>query len=139
MWKGVRFVRVMVKGDRVRSEVSGREFKISSNFTRDSSGVVYLLRCKVCGKQYEESTFTPFRARFNNCKSASRRLLKGEVVTQAKLFEHFTCSDHHGFLEDVNFQIIDRVFGNSRQREEFWQFNLDSFIPEGLNSRFADL
>ena len=38
-------------------------------------------------------------------------------------------------MEDVSFQIIDRVFGESRYREGFWQFKLDSFAPEGLNVR----
>ena len=40
--------------------------------------------------------------------------------------------------EDVSFQIIARVFGESRHREEFWQFKLGSFAPEGLNVRFVD-
>ena len=68
----------MVEGDSFRSEVSGGEFKISISFTCDSSEVVYLLGCKVCGLQYVESTFTQFRARFNNYKSACRRFFKGE-------------------------------------------------------------
>ena len=49
----------------------------------------------------------PFRARFNNCNSTSRIFLKGEVVMQAELFEHFSGADRHGFLEGVNFQIVD--------------------------------
>ena len=91
------------QGDRFRSEVSGREFKISSNFTCDSSGVVYLLGWKVCSNQYLGSTFTLSRVRFTNYKSASRRFLKGEVVTQAELFEHFSGADHHGFFPNFNF------------------------------------
>ena len=56
-----------------------REYRISSCFTCDSSGIVYLLGCEVCGKQYVVgSTFTTFRARFNDYKSASRRFDKGE-------------------------------------------------------------
>ena len=31
---------------------SEREYRISSGITCDSSGVVYLLACKVCGKLY---------------------------------------------------------------------------------------
>ena len=42
------------------------------------------------------------------------------------------------FLKEISFQIIDRVFGDSRQREGFWQCKVDSFIPEGINVRFAD-
>ena len=95
--------RLMSTGNSFRSNVSGSEFKISSRYTCDSSGVVYLLGCKVCGKQYVGSTFTSFRVRFNNCKSASRRYSKGEVVTKADFFRHFTEANHHGFMEDVSF------------------------------------
>ena len=37
----------MVEGDSFRSKVSRKEFKISNNFTCDSSGVVYLLDAKL--------------------------------------------------------------------------------------------
>ena len=41
-------------------------------------------------------------------------------------------------MEGVSFQIIDRVSGESRHREGFWQFKLGSFAPEGFNVRFVD-
>ena len=85
----------MSEGDSFRFNVSGSEFKSTSGYTCDSQGVVYLLGCKVCGKQYIGNTFTSFRVRFNNYKSASRRYSKGEVVTQADLFRHFTEVNHH--------------------------------------------
>ena len=128
--------RFMSEGNSFRSNFSEGEFKISSRYTCDSSGVVYLLGCKVCGKQNVGSIFTSFRVRFNNYKS--RRYSKGEVVTQADFFRHFTEANHHVFMEDVSFQIIDRVFGESRHREGFWQFKLGSFAPEGLNARSVD-
>ena len=82
---------------------------------------MYVLGCKVCGKQYVGSTFTPFRIRFNNYKSSSRKFSSGISVTQAELFRHFTEDNHHEFLEDVSVQIIDKVFGASRLREGLWQ------------------
>ena len=100
--------------------------------------VVYLSGCKVCGKQYVGSTFISFRARFNNFNSCSRKLSSGVAVTQAELFRHLTEANHHGFLEDVGCQIIDRLFGVYRHKEGFWQFRLQSCIPEGLNVRYAD-
>ena len=51
-------------------------------------------------------------------------------MPQAERFRHFTGAGHLGFLEDVSFHIIDRVFGVSRLKEGFWQFRLQSFIPE---------
>ena len=41
--------RFMPEGNSFRSNVPEGEFKISSRYTCDSSGVVYLLGCKVCG------------------------------------------------------------------------------------------
>ena len=82
---------LIVAGDSLRSNVSGREFKIISTFECYSSGAVYMLGCKVYGKQYAGSTFAPFRARFNKYKSASRRFLKEEVATQAELSALLRC------------------------------------------------
>ena len=31
-------------------------------------------------------------------------------MTQAELLKHFTEANHHGFLEDISFHIIGRVF-----------------------------
>ena len=59
-------------------------------------------------------------------------------MTQAELFRHCAEANHHGFLEDVSFPIIDRVFGVSRHKEGFWQFRLQSFMSEGLNVRCVD-
>ena len=126
----------MSEGSSFNCNVSGREYDISGNFTCDSSGVVYSLGCKVCGKQYVGSTFKSFRARFNNYKSSSRKFSSEVPVTQVEPFKHFTEANHHDFLEDVSFHIIDRVFGVSRYREGFWKFRLQSFMPEGLNVRF---
>ena len=52
--------------------------------------------------------------RFNNYKSSSRKLSSGVPVAQAELFAHFTEANDHGFLDDVSFHIMDRVFGVSR-------------------------
>ena len=46
--------------------VSGKQYSISSSFNCESSGSVYLLGCKACGRQYVGSTFTSLRTRFNN-------------------------------------------------------------------------
>ena len=57
------------------------------------------------------STFISFRARFNNYKSSCRKFSSGVAVKQAEFFRHITEVNQHGFLEDVSFQIIDRVLG----------------------------
>ena len=88
----------MSEGNNFRFSDSGRECTIDSRFNCDSSGVVYVLGCKVCGKQYIGSTFTPFRVRFNNYKSSSSNFSSEITVTQTEFFRHFTKGNHHGFL-----------------------------------------
>ena len=41
--------------------------------------------------------------------------------------------DSGGILKDVSVIIIDRLNGNGRQRESFWQYKLETFAPQGLN------
>ena len=48
-------------------------------------------------------------------------IITNRIVVE--LFRHFTKTGHHGFLEDINVQIIDKVFRDFRQKEEHWQFN----------------
>ena len=84
------------------------------------------MECKVSGKQYVDRTFTSFRARFNNYWSSSKKLSSWISVTQAELFKYYTEVNHHGFLEDVSFHIMDRLFGVSRHKQGFWHFKLKS-------------
>ena len=114
----------MSEGNSFRCSNLGREISINSRFNCDSSGVVYVLGCNVFGKQYVGSTFTSSSVRFNNHKSCSRKFSSGIWVTQAKCFRHFTEDNYHGFLEAISVQIIYRVFGDSRLREGFWQYNV---------------
>ena len=111
----------------------------------NSKYVVYKLRCKVCKKQYIGSTITKFRERFNNYKSQFRKYFErkqkgnpnpGKDIAQASLFEHFCSQGHHG-MDDWSFQIIDQAdsLDRLRERESFWQYKLNSFVPHGLNER----
>ena len=59
-------------------------------------------------------------------------------VAEAELLRHFAEVNPDGFLEDVAFPILDRVFGESRLREGFLQFKLSSFMLKGVNVRFVD-
>ena len=52
--------------DSFHSHATNKEYKINFSFNCDSSNVVYLLDCVVCGFQYVGSTSTLFRLRFNN-------------------------------------------------------------------------
>ena len=92
------------------------------SFNCDSSNVVYLLECTVCGVQYVGSTCTSFRLRFNNYKACSRKFNSGASVPQVEFFRHFTGEGHHGFLKDISVKIIDRLTGGNRMRESLFFF-----------------
>ena len=129
---------VMSNSEHFHSNIDSREYRINYSFNCDSSNVVYLLECTVCGVQYVGSTCTPFRLRFNNYKACSRKFNSGASVPQVEFFRHFTEEGHHGFLKDISVKIIDRLTGGNRMRESFWQYRLDCFAPKGLNTRQVD-
>ena len=121
------------------SNIDSREYRINYLLNCDSSNVVYLLECTVCGVQYVGSTCTPFRLRFNNDKACSCTFNSGASAPQAEFFRHFTEEGHQGFLKDISVKIIDRLTGGgNKMRESFWQYRLDCFTPKGLNTRQVD-
>ena len=105
----------------------------------NSSNVVYLLECRICSKQYVGSTNTKFRQRFNNYKCFSKKFDRGVSVPQRDFFQHFREEGHSGFLDDVSVRLIDRLYDGNRRRKLFWQFELDSFVPGGLNSKEVEI
>ena len=65
-------------------------FIIRVSLSCNTSHVIYLIECKTCGKPYIGSTETPFRARFNNYRSAQRNFEKGKKVKQESFHVHFS-------------------------------------------------
>ena len=104
-----------------------------NNLNCCSNNVVYLFLCKACSKQYTGSTES-FRSWFNNYKSAHRNYIKGNTVKQAQFHAHFEDDKHHG-MSDWEITLIDQTesVGDLRRRESFWQYELDTFQPNGLN------
>jgi len=118
------------------SDRKGRRYEIRSGIMCcNSDHIVYLLNCKTCGVQYVGSCTTKFRLRFNNYKSCHNRCKK-QTVMQADLHDHFCQADHNS-IQDWEFILIDRGenLESVRKRERFWQYKLNTFVPEGLNDR----
>ena len=57
---------------------------------------------------------------------------------QAESPRHFIETNHHGYVEDICFQILDSVFGDSRLKEGLWQYKPYCSLPKGLNVRLID-
>ena len=89
------------------SNVEKQSFHINHSFDCDSQGVVYLIRCKRCGKQYVGSTTKPFRLRFNNRKSSLKRYERGRRgICREHMYAHFFEDEPIG-LGYVSVKIID--------------------------------
>ena len=101
----------MSDSDSFHSNITKKEYKINFSFNCDSSNVVYLFDCVVCGFQYMGSTSTPFRLMFNNYEACYRRFKSGSSVPQMDFFRHLSEEGHHGFLEDIHVIKIDRLIG----------------------------
>ena len=145
----------MTNSDKFTNKDKSRTFNLRKGiFNCNSKFVVYLLTCKTCEKQYVGSTITKFRERYNNYKSKFRTyfwqrscgtLGQGKPIEQAGLFEHFISHNNvEGFEQGKKenwsfwcFQIIDSSFNEPDllERESFWQYKLNTFIPYGLNER----
>ena len=101
--------------------------------------VVYLIECRVCGKQYNGSAETKFRARANNYKSTHRNFRKEQILSnqarnQKRLHEHYLQSEHNGIC-DWEITIIDHgeTVKSSRKKELYWYHKLKTYAPFGLN------
>ena len=68
----------IVVTDTFQSTVQRRTFHINHHFDCNSQGVVYLITCGKCSKQYVGNTVTSFRLRFNNHTSSLNRFSKGQ-------------------------------------------------------------
>ena len=69
--------------------------------------VGYLIECRVCGKQYDGSTVTKFRARANNYKSMHRNFrkeqrLSNQARNQKRFHGHYLQNDHNGICDHKN-------------------------------------
>ena len=117
-------------------EYGNNKYWINYSFDCDSEDVIYVLRCISCSKIYVGSTITSFRKRFNNHKSSMRKYEQGGRKMAAEhLYAHFFGPRHKG-LDDVRVIIIDKTnIGKPTQREAFWVYKLDTFVPRGLNVR----
>ena len=119
-----------MEGENFTDSLGKRKYVINYQFDCDSNGVIYLIKCKRCGKQYIGSTINTFRTRFNNHKSSLNRYGRGQRnIPGEHLYSHFFGDGHEG-LSDLVVKIIDKT--NTRDptaRESFWVYKLNKFLP----------
>ena len=76
------------EGENFTDSLGKRKYVINYEFDCDSNGVVYLIKCKRCGRQYIGSTFNTFRTRFNKHKSSLNRYGRGQRNTRGSTCIH---------------------------------------------------
>ena len=72
----------VVETDTFQSFVDKEVYKINHRFTFSDKCLVYLLSCKVCGRQYTGQTVDEFRYRWNNYKDNNRKSLRGVNISK---------------------------------------------------------
>ena len=101
--------------------------------------VVYLITCKKCKKQYVGSCITRFRTCINNYHTCHRKFCRGHSVIKFSFHAHFLLDGHCG-IDNWEIILIDKGLNKqeTRKKELFWQYKLDTFVPLGLNERVMD-
>ena len=91
---------------------------------------VYLIKCRICRKQYNSSTMTNVRARANNYECTHRNFWKEQKLSnqgrnQKHYHEHYLKNDHNGIC-GWEITILDQgEKGKSlRQKEMYWYHKL---------------
>ena len=120
------------------TKACGETFKIQTGIlNRISQKVVYLLKCKICGKApYVSKAKAKFKARFYDYKSAHRSYRKKRKVSQQRFHEHYGQYIHKR-IDDWQFTSIEQSETQEqlKEREMFWQQGLKHFTLMGLIER----
>ena len=116
------------------STTTGKTFKINYKLNCNDKGLVYLLTCNVCLKQYVGQTVEEFMYRWNHYKNNGRKYQDYGTCMHQHLFEHFSEEGHHSFLEDVTITLVDKTDPSiPLQREIHWRSILKTMATWGLN------
>ena len=114
----------------VKSTVTGEKCKIQGDFNCKTLGVIYLVTCKKCNKQYIGQTFRKF------CIRMKEHLTDITKVEDKIISTHYNSPGHS--IDDFSVQVIEKVLPNSThillERERLWILKFRTVIPLGLNS-----
>ena len=130
------------------SSFNNNSFTIRTNehLNCNSSNIIYLITCTVCGKQYVGETKRTFVERMKEHLRQIKKNNKAQII-----YAHFNCDEKHRNTpveKRIRFQIIEKVRVNAKEnieskevvdrrlaRELFWISKLRTAFPLGLNDR----
>ena len=121
----------IVENENFSSTSFDKEFKISHKLSCSSTGVIYVITCKRCQKQYVGQTQQKCSQRMNSHKFD----IKHFPETCTNVSEHFNSPGHS--LNDFSFMPIDQIHNNWQRllKETKWMYFLGTKIPNGMNSK----
>ena len=115
----------------IRSSHNGQCFRVRHPFTCNSSGIIYVITCIRCRKQYVGQTMKSLRERISQHRSSIK-------MNQPRyISKHFNLDGHN--IQHLKVQIIDKVSENSGsvealdKLERYWINKLGTIQPNGLN------
>ena len=102
----------------------GATFFIRNNITCTTRGVIYIMDCLDCGKQYVGETGGELRVRHRGHRQEIRK-------NNTPLGKHFNSCKHYRLIGIEH--IINNTKSIREQRELKWIYTLNSLQPEGIN------
>ena len=119
----------------VKSHSTNRIYRSLVNITCNSSNLIYLIECIICGIQYVGQTKNKILIRMNQHYSSIKNRLEMPVS------RHFNSHLYQGF-DPVRISILsliredpDSIKGQEQRNkwENYWMARLYSYVPKGLN------
>ena len=139
--KKCRYCPLLNRSGRVCSTSTGRSYTCLENITCKSDNLVYLITCKKCKIQYVGQTYRTiaqrFQGHFNDITSERHWKAVGEHFNKpnhqgwsdCEISVLYFCSVNPGKPNDIN----QRALKIRKSMERYWQFQLQTLSPKGLN------
>ena len=111
-----------------KSSITNKSYQVNFDATCTTCNVIYLISCKCCVMQYVGKTKNSVRTRFNGHRG---NLLHGTEASV--MYDHFLGKNGHGvsnmIIKPIEMCPPDKLI----ERETFWNGELCTLFPYGLN------
>ena len=115
-----------------QSNQTARTFQIRQAINCLSKNVIYLIYCNLCGVQYVGESKNSLRMRMTQHRSAIKTKKVKQPVANHFNLPHHSIYNLRVIAIDQNDAWTDQI---RKAKENFWEFNLKTTAPFGLNIR----
>jgi hypothetical protein len=121
----------MNTADKFTSYVTGKDYKINTQMSCNTTNIIYLIECKQCSSQYIGETSQTLSKRLTQHIHAIRH------QTDTRISWHFNQPRHS--MKDITIRPIERIFTDNKKlrlnREHYWIKELKTIHPFGINKK----